>query len=54
MTAIQLTAVTVANRRDCADLEVTAEQQALVSPVTRYPCLCHYGCAASTAAPRRP
>ncbi len=43
MTAIQLTAVTAANWRACADLEVTAEQQAFVSPVTRYLCLCHYG-----------
>jgi len=40
---IQLTEVTAANWRACADLEVTPDQQAFVTPVTRYLCLCHYG-----------
>ena len=42
-TRIELLDVTVDNWRDCADLEVTAEQQAFVSSVARYLCLCHYG-----------
>ena len=43
MPTIQLTEVTADNWRACADLEVTADQQAFVAPVTRYLCLCHYG-----------
>ena len=42
-TRIELLDVTADNWRDCADLEVTAEQQAFVSSVARYLCLCHYG-----------
>jgi diamine N-acetyltransferase len=40
---IELTEVTADNWRACADLEVTADQQAFVAPVARYLCLCHYG-----------
>jgi diamine N-acetyltransferase len=41
--AVQLVNVTAENWRDVADLEVTAEQQAFVAPVSRYLCLCNYG-----------
>ncbi len=40
---IQLRDVTAENWRACADLEVTDDQAAFVSPVTRYLCLCQYG-----------
>jgi diamine N-acetyltransferase len=40
---IDLAAVTTDNWRDCADLEVNADQSSFVAPVTRYLCLCHYG-----------
>lgn len=44
MTAtVQLVDVTADNWRSAADLEVAAEQQEFVAPVTRYLCLCHYG-----------
>ena len=41
--AVQLLDVTAENWRDVADLEVAAEQQAFVAPVSRYLCLCNYG-----------
>ena len=41
--AVQLVDVTAENWRDVADLEVAAEQQTFVAPVSRYLCLCHYG-----------
>ena len=40
---VELSDVTADNWRACADLEVSDEQRAFVSPVTRYLCLCHYG-----------
>ena len=40
---VDLRDVTAENWRACADLEVTVEQSAWVTPVTRYLCLCHYG-----------
>jgi diamine N-acetyltransferase len=40
---VQLVDVTAENWRDVADLEVTAEQQPFVAPVSRYLCLCNYG-----------
>ena len=41
--SVRLVDVTAHNWRDVADLEVTAEQRAFVTPVSRYLCLCHYG-----------
>jgi diamine N-acetyltransferase len=43
VTLVELSTVTAANWRDCADLEVAEEQRAFVTPVTRYLCLCQYG-----------
>jgi diamine N-acetyltransferase len=40
---VELSDVTAGNWRACADLEVSDDQRAFVTPVTRYLCLCHYG-----------